>query len=211
MLKWFKASHGILRPLIAVNIAVMLLATAACSGPTAAPLGEPVLHGEVVDPMGDAPPDERIPVSPDLVHTTASVAAGNLMLAIQFAPGTLSRQTTRVSVLLDTDQNRSTGFGQQDGLGADFSLDLNAGTGQATVGKADPIGCAADLPCFGATGSAPITFGADSMQVTLPLSLLGSDDGRMSFQAISYFMVGPLTTMVVDFMPDNALPAGRIQ
>ena len=55
------------------------------------------------------------------------------------APGTLDRQTTRVAILLDTDQDPSTGIRQQDGIGADYSIDMAASTSQATVTKADQV------------------------------------------------------------------------
>jgi hypothetical protein len=56
-----------------------------------------------------------------------------------------------------------------------------------------------------------ITFVADSMQVIAPLSLLGNDDGRMSFQVSSYVLIAPLMPVVFDFMPDSNLPPGRVQ
>jgi hypothetical protein len=33
----------------------------------------------------------------------------------------------------------------------------------------------------------------------------------MSFLLSSYVLVGPLTTVAFDFMPDNNLPPGRVQ
>ena len=149
-----------------------------------------------------------------LRSTDIGLAIGIMAISfavVQFAPGTLSRQSTRSSVLLDTDQNASTGLGQPDGLGADYSIDLDASRSQATITKADPVGCAADRPCFNPVGSAPITFVGDAMQVTFPLSLLGNDDGRMGFQANTYVLVAPLTSVVFDFMPDPSVAPGRIQ
>jgi hypothetical protein len=190
----------------------VLLAAAGCSSPTTAPsASSQTLHGEVSDPTGDALSDFRVFVSPDLVHATADVVAGNLTFVIQLAPGTLDRQTTRVSVLLDTDQNASTGVLEASGVGADYGIDLAAGRSQATVTKADAVGCAAHLSCFNAIGSAPITFVTDGMQVTVSLSLLGNDDGKMSFQMNSYVLATPSTSVVLDVMPDSNLPAGRIQ
>jgi hypothetical protein len=160
-------------------VAVFLAASGCGGGSTTAPSANAqTLHGEVSDPTGDALSDPRVPVSPDLVHATADVAAGNIAFVVQFAPGTLNRQITRVTVLLDTDQDGSTGIRQADGLGADYSLDLVASTGQATVNKADPAGCAVHLSCFNPIGSAVITFVPDGMQVTVPLSLLGMAMGE---------------------------------
>jgi hypothetical protein len=190
----------------------VLLAAAGCGGSTSAPTATPqALHGEVSDPIGDALSDSRVPVSPDLVHATADVAAGNITFVIQLASGTFDRQSTRVSALLDTDENASTGIRQPDGIGADYTIDVVASTSQATINKADPVGCAAHLSCFNPVGSVPITVAADGMQVTVPLSLLGNADGRMSFQLNSYVIVAPLTPVAFDFMPDSNLPPGRVR
>jgi len=194
-------------------VASLFFAAVSCGGPTTAPSTTPAPpHGEVTDPIGDTIADPRLLVPPDLVHATADVAAGNITFVIQFASGTFNRQTTRVSVLLDTDQNASTGIRQLDGMGADYSIDLDAGTGQAAVTKADPVACAAHLSCFNPIGGlVPITFVQDGMQVTVSLSLLGSSDGRMSFQLSSYVLVAPVTAVVFDFMPDTNLPPARVQ
>jgi len=155
--------------------------------------------------------DARVRVAPDLVRATADVAAGNITFLIQFAPGTFDRQTTRVSVLLDTDENALTGIAQRQGLGADYGLDLAAATSLANITKADAAGCAAMLSCFNAVGSAPITVATDSMQVTVPLSLLGNTDGRMTFAMNSYVLVAVATAVIFDFMPDANQAPGRVQ
>jgi len=135
------------------------------------------------------------------------VAAGNITFVIQLASGTFDRQSTRVVVLLDTDQDGLTGLRQPDGLVADYGVDLEANTSQATVTKADPVGCV----CFNMVGSAPITFVPNGMQVTVSLSLLGNDDGRMSFQLNSNVLVAPMTAVGFDLMPDINLPPGTVQ
>jgi hypothetical protein len=130
---------------------------------------------------------------------------------IQFASGTFDRPTTRVAVLLDTDQNGSTGIRQPNGVGADYDIDLAAGAGEATIGRADTVGCAAHASCFNTFAAISIGFVQDGMQVIVPLSLLGGDDGRMSFHLSSYVLVAPLTAVTVDFMPNTTLPPGRTQ
>lgn len=192
---------------------VAVIAATACTSSTAPslPTGSQTLHATVTDAVGDAVVDARVPVSPDLIRATADVAGGSLTLMIQFAPGTFDRQTTRVSVLLDTDQDGSTGIRQGDGIGADYAVDLAAATGQAIVSKANPTTCAARGSCFDTVGSTPVTLLTDAMQVTVPLSLLGNDDGRLNFQMDAYALVAPLTTVLFDFMPDNNLAPGRIQ
>jgi hypothetical protein len=195
-----------------VCVAAVLFSAVSCGGSTTAPSTTSVtLRGEVTDPVGDTLSDLRVPVPPDLVHATADVVAGDITFVVQLAPGTLDRQTTRVAILLDTDQDPSTGIRQQDGIGADYSIDIAASTGQAAITKADPAGCAAQFSCFNAVGSAPITFVADGMQLTVALSLLGNSSGRMSFQLNSYVLVAPLTPVIFDWMPDNNLQPGRVQ
>jgi hypothetical protein len=189
---------------IVLTVSVCGCSTTAPSTTTATP------HGEVSDPVGDAIADSRVPVSPDLVHATADVQAGNITFVVQFASGTFDRPTTRVSMVLDTDQNASTGILQLDGVGADYGIDLDASTSQAAVTKADPVGCAAHSSCFSPITLAPITFVTNGVQVTLPLSLLGNSDGRMTFQLHSYVLVAG-AAVVVDFMPDSTLPPGRVQ
>jgi hypothetical protein len=168
-------------------------------------------RGEITDPAGDALSDARVRVAPDLIRASAEVTGGNINFVIQFAPGTFDPQTTRVSVLLDTDVNMSTGIAQRQGLGADYGIDLAAATALANVTKADPAGCAAQLSCFNVVGSAPITIATDSMQVAVPLSLIGSADGRMTFAMNSYVLVATATAVVFDFMPDANQSPARVQ
>jgi hypothetical protein len=193
-------------------IAALGLTALACGSSTTSPTttGAPPLHGEVTDPAGDATTDPRIDVSPDLIRATADVASGNLNLVEQFAPGTFNRQTTVSSVVLDTDQDRTTGIAEPDGIGADYSIILTAGTSLALIGKADPTSCAARLICFQTVGSVPITVVSDGFQASIPLALLGGDDGRMSFVVTTYVIIG-FSAIVVDVMPEYTLAPGRVQ
>ena len=94
---------------------------------------------------------------------------------------------------------------------ADYGIDLVASTTLANVTRADPAGCAAQLSCFNVAGSAPITVGTDSMQVTVPLSLLGNADGRMAFAMNAYVLVATATAVVFDVMPDANQSPARVQ
>jgi len=188
------------------------LTAAACGGSTTSPTttAAPPPHGEVTDPAGDAMSDPRIGVSPDLIRATADVASGNITFVVQYAPGTFNRQTTLASLVLDTDQDRTTGIAQPDGVGADYSVVLTAATSQATITKADPASCAAKLTCFTTVGSTPITVVADGFQASIPLALLGGGDGRMTFVVTTYVNIAG-SAIVVDVMPEYTLPAGRVQ
>lgn len=195
--------------------AVVIVFSSACGGGSASPAAPsatvPALHADVTDPRGDASSDPLVPNPPDLVHATIDVAGGNLAVAIQFAPGTFDRQTTRVSILLDTDRDAATGIVQGAGLGADYSLDAVPGSGQATVTKADPAACAARSSCFNPVGSLPLTLATDGVQFSVPLSLVASNDGRVTFRMSSYAIVAVLAPVAFDFMPDTTLPPGRVQ
>jgi hypothetical protein len=200
-------------------VVTLSLAAVGCGGstPSVAPSTAAALHGEVSDPIGDALPVPGVSVTPDLVHGTADATSGSLTFTIQFAPGTFDRTTTRVTIELDTDQALSTGI-NTGSLGIDYSIDLWARTGQATISRAAQTGpsqsliCTASNPCYVNVGVASITFVTDGMQATVPLSLLGNVSGRLNFRIGAY--VSPQTsspTIVSDMMPDNNLPPGRVQ
>ena len=190
-------------------LAAFLLTGAGC-GSTTAPSTGP-LHAEVTDQSGDALPDPSVRVSPDLAGGTVDVSAGTIAFTIRFAPGTLDRSTSRLTVELDTDQNASTGI-RTIGLGVEYVLDLWATTTQASILKAMAgTSCAALDPCYVPAGVAPLSIVGDTMAVSMPLSLLGSADGRVNFRVIAYASpsgTGP--TVTADVMPDNALPPAHV-
>jgi hypothetical protein len=180
--------------------------------PPATPTPTPTtLRADVTDPVGDTASDSRVAVAPDLVRATATVENGNLTLVVSFAPGSFDRRTTRVAALFDSDQNGATGIRQQDGLGADYGLDLFAGAAQATITRADEAGCAAHTTCFVDAGSASMTILTDGLQVVVPLSAIGSATGRVNFLINAYVTVAPLTPVLFDYLPDLALAPARVQ
>jgi len=161
-------------------------------------------HAEVSDSAGDTIVDGRQSIAPDLVRATADVSSGNITFVIQFAAGTLDRQTTRVAVLLDTDRNASTGISQGNGLGADYALDLTVSSSQGAITKADPVSCAARVTCFNPVGSMSFTVSTDQIVVVVPLATLGVGDGRLCFQIHSYVLFSPGDATIFDFMPNSA-------
>jgi hypothetical protein len=194
-------------------VAAAAIIAAACGGSQSAPTApaSTTLRADVTDPVGDTLSDPRLPVAPDLVHATATVENGSLTLVVSFAPGTFDRQTTRLAVLLDTDQNPATGIRQGTTLGADFALDLFAPNNQTTITKADEAGCAARQSCFVNSGSGTLTLAADAMQAVIPLSALGNTSGRMTFFVNSYVIVAALTPTPFDWLPDTNLAPARTQ
>jgi hypothetical protein len=198
----------------AVCVAALLLSIG-CGGSTNAPsTSSSTLHGEVSDPVGDALPAPNVPNPPDLVHGTLDVAGGNLTVTIQFAPGTLDRQTTRLTVELDTDLNPSTGIPAGQGLGIDYVLDMWASPTQTVIEKAIPTGaCTPSNPCYTTVGQASLSLTADGMQAVVPLSLLGNANGALAFRVFAYGFpqLAGGVTMISDVMPDLTLPPGRVQ
>jgi hypothetical protein len=171
------------------------------------------LMGEVSDPTGDSRTDPQIPVSPDLVHAIARVASGNVTFTVQLAPGTLDPQTTRVVILLDTDQSASTGIGQVDGMGIDYIVQMISTRG--SIAKANPVTCAAGQGCYDFFSSTPVIAVSDGMQVTVPLATLGNSDGHMTFKLHAAYVTTAIgqtpSPSVSDYMPDLLLPPGRVR
>lgn len=143
----------------------------------------------------------------DLVSATIQVSGGNLTATVSFAPGPSGGS---VILRLDTDENPATGFAGVDGghtdgalIGFDYWLTASAPGGATLV----TINRASD---FTQIGTATATFPSSTqVRLTVPLSLLGDDDGRMTFKAIS--TVGePTTSIISDRMPDTGVAPGAV-
>jgi hypothetical protein len=143
-----------------------------------------------------------IVVGPDLV---IDVAFNNLIAPPSAFDGDgLLGDSISGFIDLDTDQDSASpssvdpiargSVGVLPGLGAEFYLDLLSE--QGNPGNVDVV----DTDTGMITGAAAITFGAASFSVTVPLALLGNDDGIVNFGAsIEDFdgtlsdVAGPLT------------------
>jgi len=165
------------------------------------------LHGEVSDPIGDVRAYPGAPNPPDLVHGTADVCGTNITFTVRLASGPFDATTTLLIIDLDTDQNSATGQSGGLGLGVDYLISMGDGqSNQAVIGQyIGPLN-------FGTVGNAPVTFVADGMNVTVPLSMIGSRDGRMNFRVSSFVhLPGTTTSGSLDDMPDAALSPGSVQ
>ena len=60
------------------------------------------------------------------------------------------------------------------------------------------------------TGVAPLSVLADQMVVTMPLSLIGSADGRLNYRARAYDFKPNLGPKITDVMPDIALGPAHV-
>jgi hypothetical protein len=171
------------------------------------------LHADVSDPIGDARADPGVSKPPDLVRGTADVAGDAITFAIYFARGTFDREDARVTIELDTDRNPSTVVRGDPSLGIDYVVYLRVRTGQARIEKAVHASpCTAASPCYSEAGTVPLTILADGLQATLPLSLIGSRDGRMNFRVFTYWpdRMSRGSTVLSDVMPDLDRPAARV-
>jgi hypothetical protein len=169
-----------------------------------------MFHAEVSDAIGDAvaSPAGRNP--PDLAHGTVDVSGGSITFNIQFAPGTLDRQSTRLTIELDTDQNPSTGISAAGPLGIDHVLDMWAPRGtQTIVLRAMPATCSSGGDCYIEVGTASLTLGTDAMAASVPLTMLGSASGRLNYRIFAYASPQPTApTLTADVMPDiSSAPA----
>jgi hypothetical protein len=194
-----------------VGGAITLLTVAvSCAQSPVTPSSVAPLHAAISDPVGDAIADSRIAVSPDLASATVDVADGSITFVIQFAPGTVDRLTTWLRIELDTDQNSATGNRERNGMGSDYDLLMLANGNQAAIQKYEPVGCAGGGICGSTVGDVPMMFNADTMRVTVPLSLLGNNAGHMFFLVKTWAVVGGASLAVQDSMPDDGLVPGRI-
>jgi hypothetical protein len=98
---------------------------------------------------------------------------------------------------LDVDQNPGTGvqantdiWGGASGIGMDYFLNIADGLPDGQIQLVDSA--------FTVIGNVPIIFGANSFSSTVPLALLGADDGLVDYAAIFGGIGGP-----DDFIPNQ--------
>lgn len=216
---------GLRRDLVNALTAVVLAASGAgCGGgggesPTSPSPTPQALRGQALDATGDARADASLRVPPDLTEATLTTTNGVVSIRVRFAPGTFDRSTLSTQLDFDTDQNTATGLpgiGAQgpDGgvIGTDFFINVEpAETYVADCRTPQQGQCRR-----GATAPASSTqFVADGFDLTVSLSLLGGDDGRMSFKVLVAGIVGvgsqATFTPDLDVMPDVGRPATRVE
>ena len=153
--------------------------------------------------------------NPDLTSATVSARAGNLTLTVHFTPGTLTSDD-RASFVIDIDRNPATGFaginsghGDQALMSTEFLIQM----GSPFVGPTVRI-----FRCNGPSfeilpNSIPITFLTDGMQATIPLALLGDDDGTVNYKVTVQRQLdeGGGFTGILDYMPDLGAAPGMVQ
>ena len=176
-------------------IATLVSAGACATGsrrpsiPATVPTGPRQIHAEVRDSSVDALPDYRVPVSPDIVLAIVDVGHDEVVFRLRHRPGSFDPATTRFAIDLDTDQNASTGS-----AGIEYNVFVFAADGRgADVARTMANG-------YAVVGTVPVSFVVDGCDVAVPLSLLGSDDGRFDFRVQVYAQ--PALPLVLDVLPD---------
>jgi hypothetical protein len=143
----------------------------------------------VRDSSVDALPDNRVPVSPDLVLAVVDVGPAQVVFRLRHRAGSFDAATTRLTIDLDTDQNASTGS-----EGVEYHIFVfPAGDKGADVARTTTTGDTV-------VGTVPVSFVDDGCDVAVPRSLLGSDDGRFDFRVRVYSQ--PALPLVIDVLPD---------
>jgi hypothetical protein len=190
------------KALLVWSVVVTVLTTAlACASSSPTSPGDTSttstqIHAEFSDPSGDAISDLRVQKSPDIVLGIVDVVAGSVAFKLRLRSDTFDPATTRFAVDLDTDQNQSTG-----GSGLEYYVFIfPAGGRGADVARTTNIS-------HTVVGTVAVAFVTDGCDVTVPLSLLGNDDGRFDLRVRVY--AEPALPVVLDLMPDAGL--ARVQ
>lgn len=168
--------------------------------------------GTIGDRIGDAFQDPRVDVPPDLKGVTVTANDDVLTATVSFAPGTLSRTDTHISVLLDTDEDSWTGFHIEDRpsgdssdsirdfwLGWDYVIDgpIPSGSTTARVSRPDEPGTTITV------GTAMMSFlSEDDVRFTVPMDRLDGDDGHMTFRVAASQVQPVLPFIGTDYAPD---------
>lgn len=197
------------QPRAAAALIAILVAGGGCKNDSPTTPSANTLHATSTDPAGDAAAVIGVPVAPDLVRSAIDVTSGLITLTIQFAPGSMDAQTTRVTVEFDSDQDAATGNAVAGPLGVDYSLDL--WRGQATIMRATPSTCASSGQCYTNVGAATLSLGTDTMTTTLELGAIGNANGRLNYRVGTYVSPSPVApTPIADWMPDISFSPAHV-
>jgi len=170
----------------------------------------PPRRGSVTDPVGDPRPYLGVPagaILTDLEAASIDIAGGMVTISISFARGTLSASDVNCQVMLDTDENPSTGAAldptDPSRIGADYVVTFVSPRG-STHAAIDRRGSTSTL-----MGSADVVFpAADQARISFPISFLDYDDGRLAFKVRTFYTDPAGNAGVVDIMPSSGVPAG---
>lgn len=148
------------------------------------------IHVETTDPAGDAIRDSRVAIPPDLQQGLVDVAGGSVAFRLRTVPGTFNAALTRFTIELDLDQNPATGTS-----GVDYYVFVFPSGGRG----ADVARATANT--YTVVGNVPVNYGANGSDLSVPLSMLGNDDGRFDYLVRAYSEEALQT--IIDVMPNQ--------
>jgi hypothetical protein len=145
-------------------------------------------------------------VQHDILSVTSTVTATDLIFQVAFgvpvsAPSAFAANSVSGYIDFDIDQDDATGLSIAHGPtsaipGTDFFVDLFSE--QFSPGLANIVSAGSFLT----VGQSPVTFAANSFNVTVPLSLIGGDNGALDYRVV----LGTFTEPT-----DEVLGASRIE
>jgi hypothetical protein len=162
----------------------------------------------VIDPTGDTFGNGPIQLDVTSVNTTVTSTSLTFVVTFSgpvFAPSVGNPRSVGGFIDLDTDQNPATGVESATGvfgpppapnIGVDFGIDLFSEDFHS--GLVDVINTNIGM----IIGTAPITFSTSSFTLTVPLSLLGGDDGLVNYALVIGTFDEP-----TDEVPNGVTPA----
>ena len=117
------------------------------------------------------------------------VDGADVVFRFRYRPGTFDSATTRMAIDLDTDQNAASGA-----AGVEYHVFVFPAGGRGadvarTTGETSTV-----------VGTVAVSFVDDGCDVTVPLALLGGDDGRVDFRVRVYAQQA--LPAVLDALPD---------
>ena len=135
---------------------------------------------------------------PDLVSAVGEATLTEVTFRIRYAPGTFSATTTLADIMLDTDENTSTGHPGTDSscsndatvLGSDYLVRVGAGAATLLTSLTSPY-----CNSFQQSPQAlTLVTLSDGMDVTFPLSAIGEAIAQLKFKVITYTRLSPNST-----------------
>ena len=131
------------------------------------------------------------------------MARDSVTFRIRFAANTYDSLTTNAFIHIDTDQNSATGVLVSLGLGMDYMV--VAQRTQTLGTRAGVMRCPGPSNlCPALTGDVPVRYVVNGLDLTVPLALLGGDNGRLSFRVEASGLAG----VPRDYAPnENQSPA----
>ena len=168
-----------------------------------------IYTGSVTDPQGDViTQGGAVPVPADMISAKLDVVGTDLVITVTFAPGTLSHADSQWQVNLDTDDNPATGVIDEPTIGIDFIVRAVFPRGSTTAEIVKVVN-----NTFPVVGTATVSYPTnDSAKVTVPLSKLGDDEGKLSFKfTTAHWLNDTGGSSVLDTMPNVGLPVGTVR